>query len=219
VAISGVTTGRSLAQLAALAGIAAPIVYGLTVVIGGASTAGYDPIRDSISSLTEAGRQDIFAIQGGFLLYNCLVGVFAIGLGALQLQRAWRAVFGLYLLTAACGLLMWPFAQDPPGVVSASGMLHIALASVESLSSITILAICLWRCLKAGRLPLTLAAGACLVATVAFGAAAAVATGMGLPNMGLFERITIGSFELWTLVLATVEMGHPVLLAPGSGKS
>ena len=64
--------------ISALAGVAAPVVYTVTVIAGAASIPEYDHVRDSISSLTRSDRQDDFWIQCGFLLYNLLVVLFSL---------------------------------------------------------------------------------------------------------------------------------------------
>lgn len=205
--------GLTVDAFAASAGIAAPLVYAITVVIGSASTPGYDAFNDSISSLTDGSRSGSIWLQCGFALYNGLVVLFAIG--ALSTKRAvpWRIVYGLYLVTAICGLLMWPFTQDPTGEgISAGGAIHIALAAVESLSSIAILALSV-RQLWAARLGVALFAAFCLAMTLAFGFAAAMATAAQWPLMGLYERVTVGSFEVWTLVLGVMMLRRPGLLA------
>lgn len=107
-------TPRNLGVLAWL-GVAAPIVYVAAVIVGGASIAGYDHVRDPISSLTEAGRTGVEGIRFLFLTYNLLVAAFGAWALATSPRGAWRYAFTLLILTAVCGLLMGPFAQDPIG--------------------------------------------------------------------------------------------------------
>lgn len=203
------------AALPTLSGLLAPIVYVGTVVAGGASLPGYSHLHDSISSLTESGRVGVFWIQFGFLIYNVLVGTFAIGsLWVYRRERALNAIFGLLLLTATCGLVMWPFPQDPIGTpLTTAGLLHIILAAVESLSTVAVLAICTWQLFSRSERTLGALAASCFVVTTIFGFASAMAVQTASPMMGLYERLTIGSFELWTFALALILLRHPGALA------
>lgn len=208
-------TGRLDAEVVYTgAGALAPIVYLATVVAGGAMVPGYDQLRDSISSLTESGRADILGIQSGFLLYNLLVAAFAVQqLRARGRDAGWRATFALLLLTAVCGGLMWPFAQDPVGsTVTVGGSIHLALAAIESLSSIAILTISWWKLRDERPRLLSGIALSCLLITVVFGVCAAFATAMQWPMMGLYERLTIGAFEVWLFALALVALRRPQMV-------
>ena len=185
-------------------GVAAPLVYVVTVIAGGASTPGYNHLHDPVSALTEAGSNDVFWINIGFLLYNLLVAAFA--LSALQERRSsrlWTVIFGLLLLTALSGALMWPLPQDPIGApASPAGIAHIALAAVESLSSILIVGLAIRALWQARHRRLALFSAVCLGLIVPFGIGAAAATAGHWQFMGLFERVTIGAFEAWIGVVA-----------------
>lgn len=186
------------------AGVAAPLVYASTVIAGATAIAGYSHLSDPISALTETGRTGVLWIGAGFLLYNLLVAAFGIwGLRATWRQPRWRAVFFLLLVTAACGLLMWPFPQDPIGLpASSTGIVHVVLAAIESLSSMAILAISIRALWTEGHRRLAAFSGACLALIVPFGFAAALATAGHGQLMGLFERLTIGAFEAWLGIFA-----------------
>ena len=203
------------------AGALAPIVYGVTVIAGAAAISGYSHLDDPISSLTEAGRTDVSWIPYAFLLYNLLVGLFStVTLARARHDPVWRAVFLLLLLTAACGLLMWPLRQDPIGSPATySGVLHVVLAAVESLSSIAVVAMSMRQFHARGEAALTAFCAAALAIVIVFGAAAALATANGWPLMGLFERLTIGAFEAWILVIAVALMRRPTLLAQRSPRT
>lgn len=185
-------------------GVAAPLVYVAVVVAGGASIAGYSHLNDPISSLTESGRGGFPWINIGFLLYNLLVAAFAVsGLRTHRREPLWQVIFWLLFLTAVSGLLMWPFAQDPIGTpTSLTGALHLALAAIESLSSIAIVAISIRTLWITGHRRLAVFAGGCLGFIIPFGIAAAAATAGHWQLMGLFERVTIGAFETWIGVIA-----------------
>jgi hypothetical membrane protein len=187
-------------------GIAAPLVYLVTVVLGATSIPGYSHIADPISALTETGRTGTLWIELGFLLYNLLLAVF--GATALILHRSsrlWAAAFALIILTTICGVLMGPFAQDPIGSpATVTGITHIVLAAITSLATIAILVLSAIGFRLARRRDLTAFAILCLLIVVPFGLAAAMAAANTSPVMGLFERTTIGGFEIWVFVVALV---------------
>jgi uncharacterized membrane protein YhaH (DUF805 family) len=199
----------------AVAGVLAPIVYVATVIAGAASISGYSHLNDPISSLTEVGRTDVAWIPYAFLLYNLMVGLFsAAALARAWHDTVWRATFLLLLLTAACGMLMWPLPQDPIGSpATLNGELHIALAAIESLSSIIILTLSTRQFRARGELWLTAFCAAALAIAIVFGGAAALTTANSWPLMGLFERLTIGAVEVWMLVIAIAVLQRPALLA------
>lgn len=204
-----------LEHLALWGGIAAPLLYVVTVLAGGAVLPGYDPVADPISALTAAGRPGIRWIEAGFGLYNLLLAAFA-GVGWTLAGRAWRPVFAALMVTAAAGLLMWPFAMDMPGApVSVHGVVHLGLAAVASIS--TVLAVLLsaiaWH--RAGRRRMTVFCALCLLVITLSGVAAGTAAAAGWPIVGLVERLTIGSFMLWLAVTAARFAGMSKLAPAG----
>lgn len=198
-----------IAQFAAWCGVAAPLLYVLTVIAGGASVPGYSQIGDPISSLTQAGRSGVDAIASAFTLYNLLVAVFAIsGLAGARHSRRWSVIFGLLLFTSLCGLLMGPFAQDPIGSpVTLKGGIHIALAAATSLATVVIIAMSFLAVIGRRHPILMPIIGVCLSLTLPFGLVTAIAVPNSWPTMGLFERLTIGGFELWILAVAWTVAG------------
>lgn len=197
-------------------GLAAALVYGGTVLVGGAILPAYDPWSDPISAMTAAGRTDSAWVGSCFVVYNLLLA--AYGAGGLLLRGAvagWRIVFALLLGTAAAGLLMGPFAMDAAGSgVTPAGMVHIGLAAFTSLATIAMvgLSIRLWRGDRDRALRRV--AIACLGLIVPFGLLAALAVANGWPLGGLYERLTIGGFEVWLGAGAAAFARDPRRLAP-----
>lgn len=206
-----------LDRLLAAAGIAAPLVYLATVVLGAAAIPGYSHLHDPISGLTESGRQGVLPIQLGLAAYNLLLAGFAGGaLRAFGRRPAWRWTFALLLLTAAAGLLMWPFAQDPIGAPATfTGIVHILLAAVESVSSIAVMILSALALRARRQGLLAVLALLCLVVTVPSGAVAGLSAANNWPMMGLFERFTIGGFEAWLMGIALIAALRPGVLAAG----
>ncbi|WP_055046714.1 DUF998 domain-containing protein [Devosia sp. A16] len=205
-----------LEHLALWGGIAAPLLYVVTVLAAGAVLPGYDPVADPISALTAAGRPSIRWIEAGFGLYNLLLAAFA-GVGWSLAGRNWRPVFATLMVTAGAGLLMWPFAMDMRGVpISAHGVVHLGLAAVASISTIVavLLSAIAWR--RAGDRRMARFCALCLLVITLSGAVAGVATATGWPIAGLLERLTIGGFMLWLAVTAARFAGTSKLAPTGA---
>lgn len=184
---------RRLEHIALWGGVAAPLLYTVTVLAGGAVLPGYDPLVDTISALTASGRHGVKWIEAGFGLYNLLLMAFA-GTGWTLADRAWRRVFLTLMVTAGAGLLMWPFAMDMRGApVTPAGLAHLGLAAVASVSTIVAVSLSIfaeqrqWRRLSAY----------CLVLMALSGLATAGSAALDWPVVGLLERVTIGAFMLW----------------------
>lgn len=193
---------RRLEHIALWGGVAAPVLYVVTVLAGGAVQPGYDPVTDPISALTAAGRPDIKWIEAGFGLYNLLLMAFATA-GWTLADSGWRRVFVTLMVTASSGLLMWPFAMDMPGApVSAGGLVHLGLAGVASLSTIAAVWLSIGNWHRLGQRQMRRFSSVCLVVIALSGAAAGAAAVLGWSIVGLLERLTIGGFLFWLAITA-----------------
>jgi hypothetical protein len=180
-------------------GLVAALLYAATVAVGGLVLSGYDPWNEPISAMTAVGRTDSGWIAASFVIYNIGVAVYAAAaLLRKGVRTGWQVVFALLFGTAIAGLLMGPFAMDAPGsAMTVVGMVHIGLAAFTSLATIAIVAMsaALWR--GEGEQGLSWIALACLGLIVPFGLLAALATANAWPLSGIYERLTIGGFEIW----------------------
>ena len=97
-------------------------------------------------------------------------------------------------------------SQDAIGSpVTPAGVLHIALAAVESLGSLAAIALAAldWR--KRGASTLFRFSAICFAVVLLTGPLAGLGAAYNWPVMGLFERITIGAFEVWLFATAGVQ--------------
>ena len=198
-------TGRLL-PLGLACGVLAPLLYAGTVAWGGTLFAGYDQLRDAISSLMQSGRIGAGPLVLLFALYNGLVVLFALaGLVATGRQAMWTAAFAVLLATGVSGGLILLFPMDPAGQPpTLPGIVHIVLsglASLGSMGAMLLSALALRRRPADGTLALFI--GLDLVVVFASGLLAAIAAAGSWPLMGLLERVTIGAFQLWQLVAAS----------------
>ena len=118
----------------ALAGMLGPFVLGLADIIAAFSESGYNPIRDSISSLALAPMGWLQTM--GFLFIGLLVEVFVLGL-YLSIRRG--RCFGLSIGVLVCFsfglLLIGAFQTDPVGA------LHTLEGTIHSVTATTVFAL------------------------------------------------------------------------------
>ena len=113
----------------ALAGVVGPFVLIFAELIAAFSEPGYDPIRDSISSLALTSMGWVQTI--GFLAIGLLVEVFVAGL-LFNIRRRWGFGLGLALLVCfGFGLLLiGAFRTDPVGAPhTIEGTIHSVTAT------------------------------------------------------------------------------------------
>ena len=199
--------GRLAGDWFDLAGVAGPIVYVLTVVVGGSITPGYSHMADAISELVQTGAANRTTLNLAFAVFNGLILLFAVGL--LRRSRSLpgagvAAGAGLMIAAVIAGLAMTPFAMDPIGQpMTFTGVGHIILAGLASLFSLgSLLAFAVGlRKVRGGR-PWSSYAALSLAVTLVTGAVAAYAAARLWPTMGLWERVTIGANLQWVFAFA-----------------
>jgi hypothetical protein len=192
-----------------LCGIASSVVYAL--MIWAIRYEGYDPISQVPSELTAIGAptRALWAQLGWF--YTGLITAFGFGLlRSAGRQRSVRILGGLVLAYASLGLL-WPFAPMHQREVLAAGggtfsdTLHVALGGVTVV--LMFLAIGVGATAFGKHFRLYSIATVVLLLTfglLTFIEAPRLQANLPTPWIGLFERINIGVFLLWVVVLAAV---------------
>ncbi|MEJ0011241.1 MAG: DUF998 domain-containing protein [Bauldia sp.] len=197
-------------RAALLAGLAAPVIYAVAVVAGDWFDPRYNAVANTISELTMVGAPSRVAVAAVFVVYNFLVIAFALALPRAMAgaNRRGIAVAALLLIVvAAAGLGMSAlFPTDMPGApLTAVGTAHIALAAVASLGTMATVGAVAWATWRApGWRGVAMLSVVCLAAIVATGLWTAATTAQLAPTMGLAERATIGSFEVWLFALAAL---------------
>jgi hypothetical protein len=195
-----------------LAGILAPIVYAATVILGKVLRRGYSHISNFVSELIISGAPNKRLLDPLFALYNLLTAAFAWGIlawvGANSLSAGalasgtWAGI--VLLAEAVFGFVTVFFPQDPRGrSMTITGKMHILLAGLSSLATMAamaLLALCLG--LQPGLGSLSLYSWISLAIVFLSGGMTAAMTAKNSPLLGLLERITIGGFLQWMLVIA-----------------
>jgi len=200
-------------RLLMLCGVLAPAVYVGTVVLGGGLQPGYSHISQPVSDLIAVGAPHKSLLDALFVLYNLLAILFAIGL--IRRVRSNRSVAGagagtcgslVLMAQGLFGLLTLEFPEDAGGLgssITTTGTLHIVFAGLSSLTTMLGMALLgLWFRgivrLRAYAIYSFLSVGAVLLS----GALAAASIAGHRPIGGLMERITIGGFLQWLIVIA-----------------
>ena len=191
-----------------LSGLAAPLLFIFTAVLGGALRPGYSHMADTVSELFSPGSPNRFLLTTLHSLFALLLTLFGIGLfqfvqnigkfKTMGTAAAWLFILGgiLNILTATI------FPQDPWGATpTLPGQLHIVISGVISLLSI------LYMILFGVWFYQTGMARFFLIYTITtvffvFLAAGWFMVSYGSPVMGLSERVTIMIGFQWTFLLA-----------------
>ncbi len=199
-------------------GILAPIFYVAAVIAGGLLRPAYSQVAQYVSELIEAGAPNKVLLDALFAIYNLLTMAFAVGLwnhvrSSPQAPRKTVGIVGacVLLIEGLVGFLIVFFPQDPIGsAATATGTVHIVLAGLSSLTTmLAMLLMGLWFSANPslrgfGRYSFFSVA----LVFVSGGIAASTIAHPG-PFNGLIERITIGGFLQWLVVigLKTIRSG------------
>jgi len=195
-------------RILSICGALAPILYVMTVALGGAIRPGYSHIAQAVSELIETGAPNKALLDALFIIYNLLVGLFGFRIlfwtshKSRQIKRfaAWTLI-----VTAFLGLLMpLSFPMDPRGTPATfTGIMHLVLAGLTSLGTMLTILITGWWLRKQPELGnYAMYSFISLAVVFVSGGIAAASAAQVSPFMGLFECITIGAFLQWLFVLA-----------------
>lgn len=179
-------------------GIIGPVCYLAAVIIGGAMTPGYSHYYNSVSELTVAGQKLIPGVVILFVIYN--VALILIGIQPAKVVNSILPKTALRLIgmIGLLGILTLIFRQDPRGsAATLAGTLHIIMAGLLSLATIAaaVLGGFVFRQVKKPNL----ATASWIFTGIIFvtGIITAVSLGGRWASLGLWERLTIGSFLAW----------------------
>ena len=145
-------------------------------------------------------------IDGLFTAYNVLLALFGVyGARYARQERAgFRIALGLLAVSAIAGLLMRWFPMDArEATPSAAGAVHWVLAIAAALIAIVApLLVGLARRGDARKPNLVRFSLACAAIILISGGLTAAGASLRFAYFGAIERVTIGAFVLWVLVMA-----------------
>jgi hypothetical protein len=187
-------------------GIAAPILYVTTVIVGAAVRKDYSHIVNAISELISNGAPNKAILDVIFNFYNALLFAFAIGgyFAVKHTHRLCRVAMGIFISIQVLSFSWGFFPMDPIGSEATfAGTMHNVLGGVVALATIL--------------MPLLMGLGlqrsdnfhgyaifSWIVSAIIFvsGLTGVILSGQGFLVFGFFERITIGTYEVWIFITA-----------------
>jgi Protein of unknown function (DUF998) len=198
-----------------LCGIASPALYLIAVVLGGLLTPGYSHVAQPVSDLIATGAPAKSLLDPLFAVYNLVTLGFGLALyqqarGNPQPRGGLAGTLAALSLVAEgfFGFVTLFFPEDAGGLgtaISSTGMLHIVFAGLSSLTSmLTLLLAGFWFHRSPNLRGYSLYSFISVAAVFVTGGLAALSVANGSPIGGLLERLTIGGFLQWLLVIAWV---------------
>ncbi|MFI7442837.1 DUF998 domain-containing protein [Nonomuraea indica] len=189
-----------------LCGVLAALLYVVTTVLAGMQWEGYSSTSQTISELFAIGAPSRPLVVVLFLVHDVLVIAFALGVWASAgRRRALRVTAGMLIGIGLIGLVATPFF--PIHLRGVEGTLTDTMHA--ALTAVLVLLIVLAIGFAAGAFGkgFLLYSLVTLVTLVVFGALAGMqgplmAANEPTPWLGVFERINVGGYLLWLLVLA-----------------
>jgi hypothetical protein len=194
--------GNKYAKILGLIGALAPIVYLITVAVGGFLWPGYSHVGETVSTLTSAGAPNQEVMVPLFALYNIFVIALAIGLFLGVEGKKPKITTALIAATGIDGLVLFAFPQDYPQgpPVTFTGTMHVAVAGIGALVSLLAMAALFFQLRrvqgwsKIAKISIILLP----IAVICGGFGAASIT---TAYAGLAERLSIGTIMVWIEVV------------------
>jgi hypothetical protein len=185
-------------------GIAAPILYVITVIVGAAVRNDYSHIVNAISELISNGAPNKALLDVIFNIYNALLLAFAVGgyIAVKNVHRLCRVAMGIFIGIQILSFSWGFFPMDPLGSETTfAGTMHNVLGGVVALATI-IMPLLMGLGLKRLADYRSYAIFSWVVSAIIFisGLTGVILGGQGFLVFGFFERITIGTYEVWIFV-------------------
>lgn len=198
-------------------GLAAPILYGITVIAGAAVRNDYSHIVNAISELISNGAPNKALLDVIFNIYNVLLLAFAIG-GFITLKdahRLCRVAMGIFVGIQILSFSWGFFPMDPIGAEPTfAGTMHNVFGGVVALATI-LMPLLMGFGLRHSKDSHRYTIYSFISSAIIFvsGLMGVILGGEGFLVFGLFERITIATYEIWIFVTALnllwiVQMDH-----------
>jgi len=194
---------KRLVEVGILGIVAIGLYIGATV-LGGILDPEYSQVRNAISELTGSQAPNSAILAPIFIGYNLLLAGFAYALmRAAGNERLFRIAFWMFVVGAGSGIgQVTLFRMDPiRGMATTPGTVHIALAGLSSLLTLAT-AVLYGFAFRREVLYRRLSTYSFVTAALLVVSAPAAVISIGTDVMGLFERLTIGVFLAWVVVVS-----------------
>jgi hypothetical protein len=187
-------------------GIVAPVLYIITAIVGAALRNDYSHIVNAISELISNGAPNKAILDVVFNIYNALLLAFGIGAYSVMknLPRICRVAIGILIAIQVLSFSWGFFPMDPMGAEATfAGTMHNVLGGIVALATI-IMPLLMGLGLRRVDRFQKYAVYSFISSMIIFvsGLTGVILAGQGIHLFGLFERITIGSYEVWIFVTA-----------------
>jgi len=190
-------------------GILAPFFYLLNDIVGGIITPNYNYIINTVSDLTKAGST--YALGSILLFISAIFGIL-FGLGIMINYKKSKLISfgGLMLLIIGIFNIFTGtiFPQDPIGTESTfPGVMHLVLVGISLIFTFLILpfiGIGLYK--KKQWKGFRNYSFISVIIMFIFGILSVIITAKEIEVMGLFERIAVYTFQIWSVVLAGLSL-------------
>jgi sulfite exporter TauE/SafE len=188
----------------ALCGILSPIIYVITVVVGGFLDPSYSHVGKTVSELVERGAPNRDLLNAMLVVYNILIVPFGVGLYfGLRKGLTRSLVLIALVLTGLLGTVVTVFFPlDVAGQsVTFTGMMHLVVVGLVVPCTFVFM-LGFWNSARKDPRWGKLAIFSIAIFIVTLVSGIATATFVNSDFRGLLERITIGSTLLWIEVTA-----------------
>lgn len=187
-------------------GITAPILYGMTAIIGAALRTDYSHIVNAISELISNGAPNKAVLDVVFNTYNALLLAFSIGgyTALTNAPRPSRIAMGILIAIQILSFSWGFFPMDPIGSEATfAGTMHNVFGGVVAFATI-LMPLLMGLGLRQTEGFQNYATHSFVSSAIIFvsGLTGVTLAGQGIQLFGLFERITIGTYEVWIFVTA-----------------
>jgi hypothetical protein len=188
----------------AICGILSPIVYVITVALGGFLDPSYSQIGKTVSELVQRGAPNRDLLNSMLVVYNILIIPFAIGLYfGLKKGLTRSIVTAALVLTGILGTVVTVFFPLDVGgqSVSFTGMMHLVVVGLVVPCTFAF-ELGFWNITRKDERWRKLGIISAVIFVVTLISGIATAAFVNSDCRGLLERLTIGSTLLWIEVVA-----------------
>lgn len=199
------TGGRFVVPLLLTCGVASPLLYLVTDIIGALSYPGYDYAGQAISEMSAIGAPTAELMAPFYTLYSVFFALFGAGVWMTAgSRRSLKCSAGLMIALAALGIGWALFPMNQRGVEpTLTDTMHLVL-SAASVSLLIGIIVC---GAAAFAHAFRLYSAATVLTMLLFGYLTSldiprVASGEATPWLGINERISMASWLLWMAVLS-----------------
>ncbi len=205
---AGPTRLTTTQRVLLICGILSSLLYGAMITL--IRYEGYNPVSQTVSELSAIGAptRPLWMVLGP--VYSALVVAFGVGIWmSANRNRALRVVGGLSVGFGILGAVAWPFAamHQREVLVAGGGTWSDTLHVILGLMTVLFMLVAIGVGATAFGKPFRLYSIVTILSLFVFGALTGLesprlAANQPTPWIGLWERITIYGFLLWTAVLA-----------------